>query len=62
MAQATNYKQIQKTQIQKWTSKKYGVHVSHVDINKRLKKNKRTQMIPLRTGDEICPSFLPMPE
>jgi len=32
-----------------------------VDINKH-KNTKRTQMIPLHTVDEICPSFLPMPD
>ena len=62
MAQATNYKQIQKKHKYKSEPLKNMESMLAMWTSTNIKKNKRTQMIPLHTGDEICPSFLPMPE
>ena len=59
MAQATNYNKYKKYTKNKYTSKPLKNRASMLAMRTltNIKKHQRTQMIPLHTGDEICPSF-----
>ena len=60
MAQATNYNKYKKyTKENKYKSKPLKNRASMLAMrtSTNIKKTKRTQMIPLHTRDEICPSF-----